>query len=330
MEKQRNFFLDLVRCFALFCIIWCHSNVVEFDSYLLEKVKWFFGKCGVPLFFIISGYLAFPLKMPLRIYLKGKFNRVVIPLIIWTIIYAVTEYVGNNPILLGGDILNEGSAHLWFIYVVMGLYLIVPLLNPFMAIVSRKVLKFYLLIWGVTTLYPLIIFVFKIPYSEHSCLYTLNSFYGYIGYFILGFYIRVYGSVSRLLKKKMIFSCIVASVILIGIYFFVFDCQTVIVSDHKGLPMLLYSIAMLGILAYIAPYVEKSRLRNGITQLSIYSFGIYLCHMLIVRYLYPYIPEISWMPDLLTTACVVIVNIAISYSVVRILSKMPFAHYLFG
>ena len=83
----------------------------------------------------------FSLEMPLRIYLKGKFNRVVIPLIIWTIIYAVTEYVGNNPILLGGDILNEGSAHLWFIYVVMGLYLIVPLLNPFMAIVSRKVLN---------------------------------------------------------------------------------------------------------------------------------------------------------------------------------------------
>lgn len=79
MEGKRIFYLDFVRVVALFCIIWCHTNVIEYNSYLLEKVKWFFGKCGVPLFFIVSGYLTFPLNKLLERYAIGKIKRIVLP-----------------------------------------------------------------------------------------------------------------------------------------------------------------------------------------------------------------------------------------------------------
>ena len=328
--KERFFFLDLVRAFSLICIIWCHTNTIEFDSYLFEKIKWFIGKCGVPLFFIISGYLAFPQNKPIVQYFTSKVNRVVIPFLLWVVIYAITETLSNNPIVLDHDILNEGSAHLWFIYVIIGLYLTVPILDSFLRNVNKKILQFYLLIWVVTTLFPLIIFKFNIQYYEHNVLYTLNSFFGYIGYFVLGFYVRRYGADSRLFKTRTIIGCLISSFLLIGIYFFVFDCRTVIVSDYKGLPILLYSIAVLGILYKLSPIVERFKYRHIVTSLSIYSFGIYLCHMIVVRYLYPYFPNFEWMPGLLSTLCYVMINVFICYGFVYLINRFRFSKYLLG
>lgn len=86
MGNKRIFCLDFIRVVALFCIIWCHTNNIEYDSYLLEKVKWFLGKCGVPLFFTISGYLAFPQNKPIKEFFIHKIKRVVLPFVSWLII----------------------------------------------------------------------------------------------------------------------------------------------------------------------------------------------------------------------------------------------------
>lgn len=330
MEKQRYFFLDLARVFALICIIWCHTNVVEFDSYFLEKAKCFFGRCGVPLFFIVSGYLAFPQKKPLKQYFTQKVKRIVIPFCLWLLIYYVAAYASSKPMVVNGDILNEGSAHLWFIYVIIGFYIMVPVLNPFLHSVSRKVLKAYLLLWGITTLYPLILFKLAMPFTENSCLYTFNYLYGYVGYFLLGNYIQKYGDDTWMLKWVATLLCFVMSIALVGIYFFVFDCKTLIVNDYKGLPMLLYTIAMLGLIKRISPYIENSLFRKNIVSLSIYSFGIYLCHMLVVLYLYPLIPICHGVPDLLVTGCFVTINIVLSFVFVYILSKFRITRYLIG
>lgn len=330
MENKRIFYLDFIRVVALFCIIWCHTNIIEYDSYLLEKVKWFLGKCGVPLFFTISGYLAFPLNKPIKQFFIQKVKRVFIPFLSWLLIYAIWAFFYGIPIFEKGDILNEGSAHLWFIYVIIGLYLMVPILEPFLRYVSRTVLRAYLIIWGITSLFPLILYRLDISYNEHNCMFSLYYLYGYIGYFLLGNYFRKYGDKTRLLRLSTSCLFIVITVPLIGMYFFIFNCQTVIVSDYKGLPMILYSIAMFAILKRIALYLYKSKLRNGIVALSINSFGIYLCHMLVVFHVYPLIPIIEWLPDLLTTCIFVIINIAVSFFIVKILSKIRYSHYLLG
>lgn len=330
MENNRIFYLDFIRVIALFCIIWCHTNIIEYDSYLLEKVKWFLGKCGVPLFFTISGYLAFPMNKPIKQFCIQKVKRVFIPFISWLLIYTIWAYFYGVPIVLRGDILNEGSAHLWFIYVIIGLYIIVPILDPFLRQVSRTVLRTYLIIWGITSLFPLILYRLDISYNEHNFMYSLCYLYGYIGYFLLGTYFRKYGDQTRLLKFSTSCLFFIITILIIGAYFFLFNCQTVVVSDSKGLPMILYSIAMFAIMKRIAPYLYKSKLKNGIIVLSINSFGIYLCHMLVVFHVYPLIPIIEWLPDLLATCLLVIINIAVSFFIVKILSKIRYSHYLLG
>ena len=330
MERKRIFYLDLIRAFSLFCIVWCHTNNVAFDSYLLEKVKWFFGKCGVPLFFMISGYLAFPLNKSFSEYFKGKIRRVVAPFVVWVLLYAIIELVQGKPVFVNGDILNEGSAHLWFIYVIMGLYLVVPIINPFLRAVSQKVFNLYLVLWICTGVFPLLQHVLNSPFNEHNWMYTLYYFYGYTGYFVLGYYFKRFGEQTRLLDLKTSAFFIIVSILLTGAYFFVFKCTTVLTSDYKGIPIILYSIAMFAMLKKVAIYIEHSRWNNFITSLSINSFGIYLFHMLVVMFVYPLIPQFCVMPDLVVTAIYVIVNIGISYVVVYFVSKTRYSHYIFG
>lgn len=330
MERKRVFYLDFIRVVALFCIVWCHTNNVVFDSYLMEKAKWFLGKCGVPLFFVVSGYLAFPLIKPLSEYFKGKVRRVVVPFIVWVLLYALVEFFQGNPVCVNGDILNEGSAHLWFIYVIMGLYLVVPIIDPFLRAVSAKVLKLYLVLWMLTGVFPLLQHVFNPPFNEHNWMYTLYHFYGYTGYFVLGYYFKRFGEQTRLLDLKTSAFFIIVSILLTGAYFFVFKCTTVLTSDYKGIPIILYSIAMFAMLKKVAIYIEHSRWNNFITSLSINSFGIYLFHMLVVMFVYPLIPQFCVMPDLVVTAIYVIVNIGISYVVVYFVSKTRYSHYIFG
>ncbi len=330
MERKRIFCLDFIRAVALFCIIWCHTNNVAYDFYLMEKVKWFFGKCGVPLFFIISGYLAFPLNKPLKQYAIGKIKRVVIPFIAWVVIYAALAFFRGYPVFVEGDLLNEGSAHLWFIYVIIGLYLVVPILDPFIRMADEKVLRFYLVTWIFTGLFPLLQHITNVPFNEHCWMYTLYHLYGYTGYFILGYYLKKYGDGTRIVNLKISVILMGISILLVGTYFFVFDCHTVLVSDYKGLPIMLYAIAMYSILKKVSIYVERLGLNKCVTSLSVNSFGIYLIHMIVVMFIYPIIPQFSVVPALLTTTILVIINIALSYGVVYFASKFRYAHYIFG
>lgn len=328
MDNKRLFTLDFIRVVAVFCIIWCHTNNIVYDYQLFEKCKWFLGKCGVPLFFIISGYLAFPFKGSLKSFLMKKWKRIVIPFITWVTIYMIVAWDKGFPIF-EKDLLNNASAHLWFIYVILGLYMIVPIISPFLEQTSKKIIKFYLLMWVMTSIYPLLFSTTDIGLNEHTFTYTLYHFYGYVGFFILGYYFRKYPE-TRLLRLSTALCLFVLSVLSIWVYFFVFDCTTVVTSDYKGLPIIMYSISAYSILLHISRYIKAPSLRKLTTSLSVNSFGIYLIHMLVIFYIYPFIPVIECLPDLLKTAYFVFINITLSYIIVFFIRKTIISKYLFG
>lgn len=328
MDKKRFFPLDFLRVIALFCIIWCHTNNIEYDSLLFEKFKWFLGKCGVPIFFMLSGYLAFPFKGDIKEYILKKSKRILIPFFIWIVIYVFVAWdLGFN--LFAGDLLNKASAHLWFIYVIVGLYLLVPILSPFLENAVQNILKFYLMIWGITSIYPLLFSITNTTFTEHNIMYTLYYFYGFIGFFVLGYYFKRFPN-TKLLKIPTSIALIILTFLLIGSYFYMFDCHTVEISDYKGLPMILYSIAVFALFKNIALHIQNGFVIKIMTSLSINSFGIYLVHMLIVFYIYPIIPVFDSIPDIIVTFYFVLINLLLSYLLVSLMRKIKYSNYLLG
>ena len=78
------------------------------------------------------------------------------PFAIWSAVYATVwgEPVENFRNLLLN--FNYSAGHLWFIYMLIGIYLLMPLLSPWAEKVEKKELLAYLGIWAFTTLIPLI------------------------------------------------------------------------------------------------------------------------------------------------------------------------------
>ena len=167
-------------------------------------------RCCVPLFLVASSYLQFPLHYPTRTFLRRRAVRVLIPSAVWTLVYALAW---GQPVQNFKDLLynfNYAAGHLWFVYMLVGMYLLMPLLSPWAEKVGRKELLAYLGLWLFTTLIPLIrdwvagapAVIYGPSGIPRQALYPLwgeaswngyGLFYyfsGMIGYLLLGLYFR--------------------------------------------------------------------------------------------------------------------------------------------
>ena len=170
-----------------------------------------FVRACVPLFVVASSYLQFPIHYDTGEFFKRRATRILIPFLVWTLVYA---FVWGEPISNLKNLLlnfNYSAGHLWFVYMIIGLYLLMPILSPWAAKVEKRELQLYLGICFLTSLIPLIRdWVSTAPLAvtygptgiPRQALFPLwgeaswngyGLFYyfsGFIGYLLLGVYLR--------------------------------------------------------------------------------------------------------------------------------------------
>ena len=221
MQKNREVWIDALRVTAIFLVMMTHSSepfylcgegsliLTRSDAIWLSVLNVIPRAC-VALFIIASSYLQFPLHYSTGEFFKRRAVRVLVPFAFWTIVYAL---VWGEPVQNFKDLLlnfNYAAGHLWFVYMLIGIYLLMPLLSPWAAKVGKKELQFYLLLCFVTTLIPLIrqwaggpapvIYgpsgipnAAKYPLWGEASWNSYGLFYyfsGFIGYLLLGLYFR--------------------------------------------------------------------------------------------------------------------------------------------
>ena len=214
----RVVFLDYLRLIACFMVILVHCIEPFYlggEGTLIKDVSdavWCTVldsalRAAVPLFVIASSYLLFPLKYDTATFFRKRFVRVCIPLVIWSLLYALIPYYGSaegfdRDANLGRLLLNFNphSGHLWFIYMLLGVYLAMPLLSPWAEKVSKRGEELFLGIWAFTTLIPFLrqaaAAVTGSPelwgeanWNEYGIFQYVS---GFIGYMVLGHYFRKY------------------------------------------------------------------------------------------------------------------------------------------
>lgn len=235
MEKQlerREVWVDWMRVAACFMVVMVHATEPFYlggeGSLILTRSDAFwssffdsFVRACVPLFIVASSYLQFPLHYSSGEFLRRRAIRILIPFIIWSLVYA---FVWGEPVANLKDLLlnfNYAAGHLWFVYMLLGVYILMPMLSPWAEKVSKKELQVYLGIWLFTTLIPLIRdWVSNDPIAitygptgiPRQALFPLwgeaswngyGMFYyisGFIGYLLMGLYFRRF--VGELSWKK--------------------------------------------------------------------------------------------------------------------------------
>lgn len=117
---------------------------------------------AVPLFIMTSSYLLLPLKDDNTTFFKRRFVRVFVPFAVWSCIYAFWPVLMGQiaaselPMRLLHPIwnFNGDSGHLWYIYMLIGLYLFMPVLSPWLKQTSQKAELAFLTVWFVSSLFP--------------------------------------------------------------------------------------------------------------------------------------------------------------------------------
>ena len=221
MQVERVIWLDWMRVAACLMVIVVHATEPFYlggdGSLILTRTDAFwasffdsFVRACVPLFIIASSYLQFPLHYSSEEFFRRRAVRILVPFILWTVVYAL---VWGSPVQNFKDLLlnfNYAAGHLWFVYMLVGVYLLMPLLSPWAERVGRTELRIYLGLWLFTTVIPLLRdWVFGAPpvvygvsglprqalfplwgeasWNAYGVFYYLS---GFVGYLLLGLYVR--------------------------------------------------------------------------------------------------------------------------------------------
>ena len=222
---KRIVFLDYMRVIACFMVIMVHSCEFFFidganigirtpgDGFWVSVIDSAF-RCSVPLFVIISAYLLVPISGAVSEFFKKRFVRVLVPFIVWSVLYATL------PALWGAmdsaDVVaslmrlaynfNDASGHMWFIYMLIGLYLFMPVISPWLEKAGKRAEQLFLCLWFASSFFPYMrVFVGNV-YGE--CYWNefnlLWYFSGFLGYVVLAHYVRNYLKLSRKADRKSV------------------------------------------------------------------------------------------------------------------------------
>ena len=272
----------------------------------------------VALFVVASSYLQFPLHYPTGEFFRRRAVRILIPFAIWSVVYAL---VWGEPVQNFKDLLlnfNYAAGHMWFVYMLVGVYLVMPLLSPWAEKVGKKELLVYLGIWLFTTIIPFIRQwaggpapvmygpsgipnPAKYPLWGEASWNTYGVFYylsGFIGYLLLGLYFRKF--VGKLSWGKTLAWAV--PLFLAGFAVCNVGFLTRVWADSKGVfpiegpvglaalwegPWLndTFGVALMAI-AWILLFRKIERggkfYERILLPVSKASYGVYLCHLLLL------------------------------------------------
>jgi surface polysaccharide O-acyltransferase-like enzyme len=191
--------VDITRIIAIFFVVVVHVSyqlvlkwdTVPFDWWMLGNIVDGASRTAVSLFFMISGYLNLIHPMPWKEYLTKRLPRLLIILITWSLIHMfLLAYTGQREytLLSAFEVIITGNVydHLWFMYSLLGLYLITPVLWKIIELDS-KVAWYFIALWVIFE--PLAALIDRFAGIKVGVF--LPQATGYIGFYLLGYLLGV-------------------------------------------------------------------------------------------------------------------------------------------
>jgi surface polysaccharide O-acyltransferase-like enzyme len=203
-EGEHLVWPDALKIAAIYAVILIHSAaplLLLYDE--LGAAAWWAGnvydslaRWCIPAFFMLSGSFLIEKSQgkSLASFFRRRLQRVFVPFLVWSFVYFLWRmkvngesltYLDFVPVLLAGPVYY----HLWYLYVLIGLYLFVPALTPLLLHGGRQTLTYLLFLWF---LLASILPSAEAWFGFHAYLSTgiSHSLFKYSGYFVLGYLLR--------------------------------------------------------------------------------------------------------------------------------------------
>ena len=338
--QKRKLYIDVLRVVATIGVIFIHvssnnwyGNIGEKNWIIFSVYEGFF-KLSVPIFFMISGclFLNSDKNRSIKSLFSHSIFRMVVFLIFWSIVYKILEYTQYN-ISAGSKIKNmiieilkgDTQTHLWFVYAIIGLYMLVPLLQAFVKKTDRKTFLYIIIVCFV--LGTVCDFT-----AQFSCLEIITNniikvrsgfSVGYIGYFLLGAYIDKYDVV---IKNRIIMYILGGIGICISISLVMWDCIYTQTLNERFWSYTMPGIYFASGAVFMA--IKKIKFKDGffikaISDISEKSLGIYGVHFLFIILFWKWGFSTFLFSGILSVPVISIIVFVCSYISSTAIKKIP-------
>ena len=323
-KNQHIVWLDVVRFIAMFTVVCCHCtdpfNFYPGTAPNIGEIKLWGAIYGsvlrpcVPLFVMITGALLLPVRSDASTFYKKRIPRVFYPFLIWSVLYNlfpwITGLLGLNPQIIldffpyaGEEVMQQSfsvsleyilmipfnfsilAVHMWYIYLLIGLYLYLPVFSAWVEKASERAKLMFLLAWGVTLLLPYY-YQFVSNYLWGTCSWhsfgMLYAFAGFNGYLLLGHYLK---NLEWSLKKTLAIG-IPMFAVGYAVTFLGFRHITALPKYTDEMLELFFTYCSLNVVMMTIPVfmlakkvkVNSERMKKALANLTVCGFGIYMIH----------------------------------------------------
>ncbi len=322
--RRRELSFDVMRVLACMMIVLMHSPMpgLGISGIILCGISYLTAP-GIGLFFMVSGALLLKGKekpvFDTNKFLKRRFSRICMPVLFWGAVGWLMAELG---------IPNDENNVLWFMYCLAGIYLLTPVLSRWLTMASVKEIEFYLLLWFLTLCVPFVELFFPVNESDTSWLYY---FHGYVGYYVLGFYLKHYLEPRMTVGRKIVFSLVFVCIsVILPVVLLRLNVEVDFYSLfwYLSITVALQCVVWWSVVKRLMENVSK--LPGFVVELSKLSFGIYLIHILVMRNI---LWKTTWMQEMNGIVQIVVCTIltfAISALISWGISKIKYVKAIIG
>ena len=321
----------------------------------------------VPLFVMLTGVLSLPVKSSMESFYQKRIPRVLFPFLIWSVLYYLTPWFTgllglDNSIVIklfswaetDSQALSDGlvnvaripyafsfiARHMWYIYMLIGLYLYLPIFSAWVERASRRQKEIVLGLWALSTFLPYFTeYISKYAFGtcEWNSFGLFYYFAGFNGYMLLGHYIQHYVNWSWTKTLS------VALPLLLAGFLITYNGYSYIMNlpDKTPEQVELFwtyntpNVAMMTLACFLLVYririTADSRLAKWLAHLTTCGFGVYMIHYYFVCVGYDLG---AWLhiPDPLRIPFSAIVILVCSWTIVSLAKKGlgKYSKYLLG
>lgn len=207
-ERSRSIqYINKLRIFSIYLVVTAHVTIGLTMGSTVFSFHWWLGTaifyacfCSIPVFVMISGALLLnpSREEPLGEFYRKRMTRVGVPLLIWTVVYlGVRVFIDKEHLTVGAVlrliITADPYYHLWFLYMIVGLYLVTPALRTFVRHATQRERVFVIVL----------MLILANAYGQADNLLWQNQrtifslFVPYIAFYLLGF------ELARIDPRKM-------------------------------------------------------------------------------------------------------------------------------
>ncbi len=347
IQINKNYvWADYLRVFATISVIVTHGagNALQFYGTSINSDWWVSStlvgitRFCVPMFMMLTGALLLPKESQLNDFLNNKFSRIMLPFLFWSAVYIAFEV--NARVAAGGylsfkevvtltlTMLKNGSAyHLWYIYVIIGIYLFIPILGKWLRNSTEQEILYFLVIWFFVMMLnqPYIIAMDIRPSVDFT------YFSGFLGYLVLGYYL----SIKRFknLKRTNVFAIILllgGNLATVFGYYYTAKEGTIDNLFYGYLTPNVMAVAIGTFILFRNYSFSKPKSLPVISFIGRYSYGIYLVHILVMSQCDKFGWYFSTTYSAINIPANTVVYLVISTVIIYVLNKIPFINKFAG